>query len=54
MRDCELGYADGVREVDVEESVAGGGGVVFRRRGAGWMPEVGPGLLGWIWIRLWW
>lgn len=44
MRDGELGYADGVRDVDVDEGVAGGGGVVFGGRGAGWMPEVGPWL----------
>lgn len=43
----ELGGADRVGEVDVEEGVAGGGGIVARR-GVGWrIPEGGPGLL-WV------
>lgn len=43
--DCELRYADGVRDVDVYEGVAGGGRVVSRGRCAGWVPEVRP----WLW-----
>ena len=34
-------------DVDIDEGVAGGGGVVFGGRGAGWMPEIGP----WLWER---
>jgi len=40
----ELGGADGVGEVDVEEGVAGGGGVVEGGRVGGRVPEGGPGL----------
>jgi hypothetical protein len=45
VRDCELRYADWVREVDVYECVAGGGGVIFGEGCARWVPEVGPWLL---------
>jgi hypothetical protein len=32
VRDCHLGYADRVGDVDVDEGIAGFGGVVFRWR----------------------
>lgn len=44
MGDGELGCADRMREVDVQARVAVGGWVVFRRGGAGGVPEVGEGL----------
>lgn len=47
VRDCELGYADWVCDVDVDEGVAGFGRVVSGWRSAGWVPEVGP----WLWER---
>lgn len=45
VRDCHLGYADWVRDVDVYEGIAGFGGVVFGGRGSWWVPEIGP----WLW-----
>jgi hypothetical protein len=45
VRDCYLGYADGVRDVDVDEGVAGFRGVVFGGRASWRVPEVGP----WLW-----
>lgn len=44
--DCELGCADRMGEVDVEAGVAIGGWIVFGRRFAGRMPEIGKGLCG--------
>lgn len=44
--DCELGCADRMGEVDVEAGVAIGGRIVFGRRFAGRMPEIGKGLCG--------
>jgi len=40
VRDGELSDADGVCEVDVEEGVARGGGVVSRGWATGRMPEI--------------
>ena len=42
--DGELGGADGVGQVYVEEGEAGGGGAVAGGGCAGWVPEVGPRL----------
>lgn len=42
--DCELGCADWVDEVYVEEGVAGGVGGIAGGGGAGWMPEGGEWL----------
>lgn len=44
--DGELGGADWVGEVDVEEGVARGGGVIEGWGGRGGVPEGGPGLFG--------
>lgn len=45
VRDCELGGADWVGDIDVDQAVTASGKNVFARRCAGRTPEVTPMLL---------